>query len=191
MPQSSLLGFSSPLPMMPSIHIQHHLDDVLKAIRQCLSSQRDPVVIKIANAEGEQELCVFKLRFDDEGVPSYCEQKTIGAVEDDADALTQKQRPISRAQSLCHVWSFTGLCCCCRGRCDPMLYPRLSLIVVVIVVVIVRSVEGQRQSNVGNHSRRFGNHRALLCCRLAHTLTLFPSTCLSTCTCLFSRLVSW
>ena len=42
---------------------------------------------------------MFKLRFDDEGVPSYCEQNTIGAVEDDADALTQKQRPISRARS--------------------------------------------------------------------------------------------
>ena len=84
---------------MPSIHIQHHLDDVLKAIRQCLSSQRHPVVIKIANAEGERELCVFKLRFDDEGVSSYCEQNTIGAVEDDADVLAQKERPISRVRS--------------------------------------------------------------------------------------------
>ena len=49
--------------MMPSIHIQHHLDDVLKAIRQCLSSQRDPVVIKIANAEGEQELVRVQTSF--------------------------------------------------------------------------------------------------------------------------------
>ena len=86
---------------MQSVHVQHHLDDVLNEIRQCLSSQRDPVIIKIANAEAEQELCVFKLRVEDDGVLSYCERDTDGVVEDDdtSRVFGRQRRLVSHARS--------------------------------------------------------------------------------------------
>ena len=86
--------------MAPSLRSHRHLDDVVNEIRQCLLSQRDPLIIKIANAEtADQELCTFTLCVDDAGVLSKCGQDTDRRlVGDNETALLRQGRPAPYAR---------------------------------------------------------------------------------------------